>query len=237
MSRKTPPSQAGQRPTARAGSAPAAPSSRRRRSGEHDPLLFDLPLAPPDRGPARAPGAPGGPTQPQLFADAEPGAYDPEQDAPDARVAELEAAPATEAPVGPVIAGLSSRFLAGCADALVHVGVLAGVYLGLVALDVEPHTGHWPALATLLVAFSFLSSVVSLAFWGQTAGMAWRGLQSRDRLQRPLTFRQAMLRWVGGLVTFAAAGVPLLLALSGSSLSDWLSHSVTYHVPGSATGR
>jgi len=94
--------------------------------------------------------------------------------------------------------------------------------------------GHWPAFAVFLAAFSFLSSVVSLAFWGQTAGMAWRGLQTRDRLQRPLTFRQAALRWAGGLLTFATAGLPLLLTLGGASLSDWMSRSVTYSSSGAA---
>ena len=74
--------------------------------------------------------------------------------------------------------------------------------------------------------------MVSLAFWGQTAGMAWRGLQTRDRLQRPLTFRQAALRWAGGLLTFATAGLPLLLTLGGASLADWLSRSVTYSMGG-----
>jgi hypothetical protein len=142
-----------------------------------------------------------------------------------------------ESPAGPVVAGLGARLLAGCADALLHVGVLAGTYLGLLALDVEPRVEHWPAFATLLLAFSFLSSVVSLAFWGQTAGMAWRGLHSRDRLQRPLTFRQAMLRWAGGLLTVAAAGLPLLFALGGGSLSDWLSRSVTLQSAASAAPR
>jgi uncharacterized RDD family membrane protein YckC len=132
------------------------------------------------------------------------------------------------AAAGPVIAGVGPRLLAGCADALLHLGVLASLYLGLIALDVEPHLGHWPALIVFLASFSFLSSVVSLAFWGQTAGMAWRGLQTRDRLQRPLTFRQAALRWAGGLLTFASAGLPLLLTLGGASLSDWMSRSVTY---------
>jgi hypothetical protein len=149
----------------------------------------------------------------------------------------LEPEPAPEAAGGPVIAGVVSRLLAGLADAVLHLGVLAGVYLGLVLLDVEPRLHHWPALATLLIAFSFLSSVVSLAFWGQTAGMAWRGLHTRDRLQRPLTFRQAMLRWAGGMVTFAGAGLPLLFALGGASLADWLSRSVTYQAPAAGGAR
>jgi hypothetical protein len=142
--------------------------------------------------------------------------------------ADLDDAAAADQPSGPVVAGVTTRFLAGCADAVLHLGVLGGAYLGVIALDVEPGPQDWPAFATLLVAFSFLSSVVSLAFWGQTAGMAWRGLQTRDRLQRPLTFRQAALRWTGGLLTFVTAGLPLLLTLGGGSLADWLSRSVTY---------
>jgi hypothetical protein len=219
----------------------SGPPQRRRRAAADEPLLFDLPLSPPERGPARS--ARGGrvePAQPELFPEPSrpferEAVEDEERSA--RHPAPVDVEEVDEAPAGPVIAGLGARLLAGCADALLHLGVLAGVYLGLLALDVEPRLGHWPAFATLLLAFSFLSSVVSLAFWGQTAGMAWRGLLSRDRLQRPLTFRQAMLRWAGGLVTFAAAGVPLLLALGGSSLSDWLSRSVTLQAAASAAPR
>jgi hypothetical protein len=67
--------------------------------------------------------------------------------------------------------------------------------------------------------------------------MAWRGLQTRDRLQRPLTFRQATLRWVGGLLTFATAGLPLLLTLGGASFADWMSRSVTYSIGGAVPNR
>lgn len=200
---------------------------RRRRSAEEEPLLFDLPLVPPGSGGRGNGPATAGPVQSDLFA--APDESDLEvgpDDESDGGFESESMAPAVAS--GPVLAGIGSRWVAGCADALLHVGVLAGLYLGLIALEVEPRIGHWPAFATLLVAFSFLSSVVSLAFWGQTAGMAWRGLQTRDRLQRPLTFRQATLRWAGGLLTFATAGVPLLLALGGASLSDWMSRSVTY---------
>jgi hypothetical protein len=137
----------------------------------------------------------------------------------------------------PVIAGVFTRFLGGCADAVLHLGVLGGAYLGVVALDVEPRLDDWPAFALLLISFSFLSSVVSLAFWGQTAGMAWRGLQTRDRLQRPLTFRQAALRWLGGLLTFATAGLLLLFTLGGASFADWMSRSVTYSIGGAVPDR
>ena len=216
----------------------SGPPQRRRRIARDEPLLVDLPLAPPERGAPRAlRGGHGEPSQPDLFPEPpSPPEGDRDVDEEVDRGAQALTHPdldREDAPAGPVIAGIGPRVLAGCADALLHLGVLAGVYLGLLLLDVEPRLGHWPAFATLLLGFSFLQSVVSLAFWGQTAGMAWRGLLSRDRLQRPLTFRQAMLRWAGGLLTFAAAGVPLLFALGGGSLSDWLSRSVTLQ---SATG-
>jgi len=208
---------------------------RRRRASDDEPLLFDLPLDAPDRGPARMPRPAAQATQPPLFRD-EPLAHDTDAEE-EAALPDLEAEPIEDVRSGPVVAGIPSRLFAGCADALLHVGVVAGVYLGLIALEVEPRIEHWPAFVTLLVAFSFLSSVVSLAFWGQTAGMAWRGLQSRDRLQRPLTFRQASLRWAGGLLTFATAGLPLLFALGGASLTDWLSRSVTYQLPDAAASQ
>jgi hypothetical protein len=213
-------------------------------------MLFDLPLdapAPGDRRARRASAS--GPVQVDLFtAVAEEAleeeierAAEREHDGVDelasAADEDLQVESLREAPAGPVVAGLSTRFLAGCADVVLHLGVLGGAYLGVLALDVEPSLDDWPAFALLLVSFSFLSSVVSLAFWGQTAGMAWRGLQTRDRLQRPLTFRQAALRWAGGLVTFATAGLPLLFALGGASFADWVSRTVTYSLGSGAPTR
>jgi hypothetical protein len=200
-------------------------------------MLFDLPLAAPgpaDRRNRRQ--VAGAPVQVDLFTAAAEEEIEEEiergEDDQDPAAREIGDEEAPAALAGPVIAGMATRFLAGCADAVVHLGVLGGAYLGVLALDVEPSLADWPAFATLLVAFSFLSSVVSLAFWGQTAGMAWRGLQTRDRLQRPLTFRQAALRWTGGMLTFVGAGLPLLFTLGGASLADWLSRSVTYSMGG-----
>jgi hypothetical protein len=218
---------------------------RRRQLVEEEPLLFDLPLsapAPADRRSRRAHEP--APVQVDLFTpmedDTEPAAFAEDDRAePPAEIdvagddeTESYGDSAPEMAAAPVVAGVATRFLAGCADAVLHLGVLGAAYLGVLALDVEPSLADWPAFATLLVTFSFLSSVVSLAFWGQTAGMAWRGLQTRDRLQRPLTFRQAALRWTGGLLTFATAGLPLLFTLGGASLADWLSRSVTYSLAG-----
>ena len=131
----------------------------------------------------------------------------------------------------PVLAGIGPRLLGGMADLLVHAGVMAAVALGLYAMAATPRLDHWPALGVLLLTFSFLYTVVSLAFWGQTAGMAWCELFSRDRLSRPLTFRQACLRWLGGLVSVLLAGLPVLLAYRGTSLADLMSASVTLQQP------
>jgi uncharacterized RDD family membrane protein YckC len=225
---------------------------RRRQVVEEEPLLFDLPLAAPPPADRRARTSPRpAPVQVDLFA-AEGGEEELEAidddaaaDDHDDRTAAMSAVgppdrddeAASESPSGPVVAGLTSRFLAGVADAILHLGVLGAAYLGVLALGIEPGPADWPAFAILVVAFSFLSSVVSLAFWGQTAGMAWRRLQTRDRLQRPLTFRQAALRWAGGLLTFATAGLPLLFLFGGASLADWISRSVTYSMAAPAPQR
>ena len=192
---------------------------------EGEQLLFDLPLEGPEQAYVeRLPTVPrSAPEQTPLFGDNETAQQDP--------------AATIEEPAGqrePVIAALAPRLLSGGADILIHAGVLAGVSLGLSAMAVQPQLDHWPALAVLLLAFSFLYTVVSLAFWGQTAGMAWFRLSSQDRLQRPLSFRQSALRWVGGLLTLALAGIPVLSALRWVSLSDWLSRSLTFKHPAGA---
>ena len=58
--------------------------------------------------------------------------------------------------------------------------------------------------------------------------MAWAGLVSQNRDGEPLTFDQTARRWLGAVLTLAAAGLPLLVALSGRSLADLLSGSVTW---------
>ena len=198
---------------------------QRRQPAEVEPLLFDLPLEGPEEAYVERLSTVPQPSPEQA------GLFDPEgsqeEDSPEGGeelVSEDE----------PVIASLASRYLSGAADLLIHAGVFAGVSLGLSAMAIQPQLDHWPALALLLLAFSFLYTVVSLAFWGQTAGMAWFRLSSQDRLQRPLSFRQAALRWIGALITLALAGLPVLSAMKGVSLSDWLSRSLTFKYPGGA---
>lgn len=125
-------------------------------------------------------------------------------------------------------ARLGDRFFAGLADLLVHA-VTVGVAALAVYLLGHP-VGLREALPLLVfgLLFSFLYSVFSLAFWGQTPGMAWAGLLARSVTGEPLTFGQTVLRWLGGLFTLAFAGLPLLLALvGGRSLADRVSDSKT----------
>jgi hypothetical protein len=98
--------------------------------------------------------------------------------------------------------------------------------VGARLLGVAAGYDDWPALTVFLLAFSFLYSVLPLAFWGRTPGMAWAGLVARAPGGVSLTFAQTARRWLGGLVTLALLGLPTLLAaLGGRSLADLVSNS------------
>src|SRR5262249_34318751 len=108
--------------------------------------------------------------------------------------------------------GLGSRLAAGLADLVVPAAIGAIALMGARLLGAEPTLAEWPALALFLLSFSFLYTILPLAFWGQTLGMTWVGLLSRNRDGEPLTFDQTARRWLGGLLTTATLGLPLLLA-------------------------
>ncbi len=122
---------------------------------------------------------------------------------------------------------VASRFAAGIADLVVHTAVLVLALLGSRQMGVRPILADWPAFSLFLLSFSFLYTVVPLAFWGHTLGRAWSGLTSRGRDGEPLTFDQTVRRWLGGLVTAATLGLPILVAGRGRNLSDLLSGSET----------
>lgn len=131
-------------------------------------------------------------------------------------------------PAGLPRASIGDRFFAGLADLLIHVATLGITALGVLLI------GHHLTLKDLApfvvfgLLFSFLYSVFSLAFWGQTPGMAWAGHLARSVTGEPLTFGQTVLRWMGGLFTLVLVGLPLLLVWAGGrSLSDRLSDSKT----------
>jgi uncharacterized RDD family membrane protein YckC len=124
-------------------------------------------------------------------------------------------------------AGVGSRLAAGTADLLVHAAVTVGVLVGCRLMGVMPALGDWPAVIVFVLSFSFLYTVVPLAFWGHTPGMAWMGLDARSRDGQALAFDQTARRWIGGLLTILLLGLPVLLAFGGRSLSDLLSGSET----------
>jgi uncharacterized RDD family membrane protein YckC len=124
-------------------------------------------------------------------------------------------------------AGIGRRLAAAAADLLVHVAVTVLALAGCRYLGVLPALGDWPAMAVFLLSFSFLYTVVPLAFWGHTLGMTWAGLTAESADGQPLSFDQTARRWLGALLTLATLGLPLLLALGGRSLADRLSGSRT----------
>jgi uncharacterized RDD family membrane protein YckC len=193
-----------------------------------EPLLFDLPLAGPEelaadpplqpRRSARKNGAPA-PATPELPLPARqgpipvpvPAGLDPE-------------VPASE------FAGRGRRFASGMADLLVHAAFGVTALLGARGMGVRPVLADWPALAVFLLVFSFLYTVLPLAFWGYTLGMAWAGLATRNRDGEPLSFDQTARRWLGQLLTVLTLGLPLLVSGSRRSLTDLVSGSATYSV-------
>lgn len=196
---------------------------RQEQEPTEDPLLFDLPLEPERERPAERKRAPRPAPLPPPAARPEPdlGAILDETD-PGLRMASDE-----EALDGPDRAGIGSRLVAGAADLLVHGAVIVGVLVGCRSMGVRPVLTDWPAFALFLLSFSFLYTVVPLAFWGHTPGMAWLGLDARSRDGEPLAFDQTARRWLGAIVTSVLLGLPLVLALGGRSLSDLLSGSET----------
>jgi uncharacterized RDD family membrane protein YckC len=199
---------------------------RQSKNRDEPPLLFDLPLAEP------APEHPSSGRRPPI-------------PPPDLELATEVDLPVRTGPVpvpsaGPRVAQPKrqgfvprrSRLLAGLGDILVHAAVVVAAAVGARLLEVEAALADWPAFAALLLSFSFLYTVIPLAFWGHTPGMAWAGLSTHNPGGDPLTFDQTFRRWIGGLLTLALLGMPLVLAPGRRGLSDWLSGSATYRAAG-----
>ncbi|MGE0638833.1 MAG: RDD family protein [Thermoanaerobaculia bacterium] len=236
---------------------------------EHEePVLFDLPLAPPPAGeeahderqheepaPRRSRSRAARPESLSLFDEDEADASDPAGAQRELRRARREyerippamsgsstapgprAVPRPEEETGiaedqlTTTAPVATRLRASAGDLVVLIAVGALAAVGARALGGVLIAATLPALATFLAAFSFLYCVVSLAFWGQTPGMAWSGLVARTDETEPLSFGQTALRWLGHWLTWMLLGVPALLALTGRSLADRLSGSEIYELP------
>ncbi|HVS04026.1 MAG TPA: RDD family protein [Thermoanaerobaculia bacterium] len=155
----------------------------------------------------------------------QPSLFDLELDAPPASGPAVGEPTPAAAQAGDDGVPLRSRLYAGMVDLVAHVAVLAVVVLGVRLMGVAPEPRDLPAMLLLLLVFSLFFTVIPLAFWGRTPGMAVLGLVARCDDEQPLTFGQAARRWLAGLLTVAALGLPALLALRGRSLADRLSHS------------
>ncbi|HET9766804.1 MAG TPA: RDD family protein [Thermoanaerobaculia bacterium] len=120
------------------------------------------------------------------------------------------------------MAPFRARLFAGLVDLGVHVAAAALALGGARLLEVRPAPAQLPAFALLLLVFSLFYTVVPLAFWGKTPGMAAVGLACQAGDDLPLTFAEALRRWLAELVTVLALGLPGLLALGGArrSLAD-----------------
>lgn len=220
---------------------------------EPEPGPEELPLAPQERGRRR--GAPGTGRDPSPDGVREPGegpadepprdlapgrnAPPPDEPAPDRLELDADAAPGPPvepaAPRRPRPAPLGHRLGAGLLDGGLLLVASAAAIVGSFLLDVRWDGEDLPALGLFLLVFSFAYSVVPLAFWGRTPGMALTGIVSRGADGGPLTFGQTAVRWLAGLFTVALAGLPLLLALrplGSRSLADRLSGSHTWLPPG-----
>ena len=125
------------------------------------------------------------------------------------------------------LAPLRARVTAAAIDLVCHLAVAAAGAMGAVMLGVPPEPQALPGLVLLVVVFSLFFLVVPLAFWGRTAGMAAARIACRAAGDQPPTFGEAGRRWLGSLLTIAAAGLPALLVLGGGrSLADRLSGTV-----------
>ncbi|MEM8961866.1 MAG: RDD family protein [Acidobacteriota bacterium] len=119
------------------------------------------------------------------------------------------------------------RLIAGAIDFSVHLIAVGLALAAAWSLGVPLEPSIWPPFLAFALVFSFVYWTVPLAFWGQTPGMAIRAHQARNHDDEPLTFEQTILRWVGALLTVVFAGLPILIAATGRSLSDRLSETKT----------
>ncbi len=130
-------------------------------------------------------------------------------------------------PVPPTAAPLSARWTAFAGDAATVLLLVAGSALGATAARAEsPRISGLPWAAAFAIYLSFFTTVVPLALFGKTVGMALSSLSARPPGTRRLTSGQSSLRWLGTLLTAASFGFPLLLTgrdPEAPSLADRLS--------------
>lgn len=124
-------------------------------------------------------------------------------------------------------ASVRHRLLASALDAVAMLLTLGLLVAFSLAMGVDVEWADLPLYLPTWLAFGFFYQVLPLLFWGRTPGMTLVGIESSDRRGGPLTFQQATLRWLAGLVTWSLAGIPGTLAFTGRSLVDRASRSRT----------
>ena len=140
---------------------------------------------------------------------------------PEAADAPLEL-PLDLAPAPPRVAA-REPLAAAAVDLGAHLLAAGVAVVGVALLDVAVRGGQAPGFALLLLVFSLFYTVVPLAFWGRTAGMALAGIACRGDDGQPLSFGEAGRRWAGGVITALLLGLPALPVLAGGrSLADRL---------------
>jgi len=150
-------------------------------------------------------------------------------DAPLELPLDLAPPPARAAALGPGASAASprARALAAAVDLGAHLLAAGVAVVGVSLQDVAVRGAQAPGFALLLLVFSLFYTVVPLAFWGRTAGMALAGIALRGEDGQPLSFGEAGRRWAGGVLTALLLGLPALPVLAGGrSLADRLSGRV-----------
>jgi uncharacterized RDD family membrane protein YckC len=117
-------------------------------------------------------------------------------------------------------AGAARRVRAALADLLAIASVGLGAVAGLRLLGVALPSSAWLGVGAMLLVFSYLYSLLPLAFWGQTPGMAWAGVRVGAADGSLPSFAQAHRIILAGLLTCLLLGLPALLLWSGRSLGD-----------------
>lgn len=122
-------------------------------------------------------------------------------------------------------ATVGRRLVAGIADLSILalwtslVGVAAAALLdGAIRSAALPLLGFG-------VLFSLVYTVLPLALWRRTAGMAMVGLACAGPGRGAVSLTQGVLRWLGAFATVAGLGLPAALLWTGRSLGDRLSTS------------
>lgn len=223
--RRDPPRPEEPRPRRRGADEPSTERAAKRKMSPRRPEA-GLPLFPDEDDAASSPEAAG-----HRKAAREP---DPPPKRPVREEPSPNPPPAVEPRPAPVPAPLGARWKAGSLDLLLHAALGLALAFGSSLLGAPLEGFEMLGLAVFVAVFSFLYTVIPLAFWGRTLGMTRAGLVASggDREQSALTFGQTALRWLGELLTLALLGLPTLLALlGGRSLTDRLSGSRTWRLP------